>query len=339
MKKFFAIAMVALTIMAVGCKKEDDPSKNVDKTALTELLAQVQSVVNAATTATYPQTAIDAIKSTISEVQNAAESVTTSTQVASLVTRLQEALTNFLESAVDAVKTSQTIFKLSFDEGQGTTLTTTGKNAWTATFEGATADGALPVFVNGKVGKALQFSAGNHLVLKDADPSQICTNHLSISCWVKPAEQRAGNYIFSCNSWDSCKFQIQDSDRPFMTVHTTGGWVDADCNVSEAAAAGNWTHVVAAWDGEAGTMAFYINGEETVVWTVEGETSKGAGLKGSIIAPEDTKDCVIIGARQSLYMAGADAISDYFEGIIDEIAVYNVTLSKGQATKLYNDTK
>ena len=173
MKKFFAIAMVALTIMAVGCKKEDDPSKNVDKTALTELLAQVQSVVNAATTATYPQTAIDAIKSTISEVQNAAESVTTETQVSSLVTRLQEALTNFLESAVDAVKTSQTIFKLSFDEGQGTTLTTTGKNAWTATFEGATADGALPVFVNGKVGKALQFSAGNHLVLKDAG---VCQN-------------------------------------------------------------------------------------------------------------------------------------------------------------------
>lgn len=339
MKKFFAIAFVALTLMVAGCDKEKQPENQVDKTAVTELLNQVQATVNAATTATYPQAAIDALKATISEVQNAVANVTSETQVSSLVTRLQEALTNFLESAVDAVKTSETIFKLSFDEGTGTTLTTTGKNAWTATFEGATADGALPVFVAGKVGKALQFSAGNHLVIKDAVPAQICTNHLSISCWVKPAEQRAGNYIFSCNSWDSCKFQIQDSDRPFMTVHTTGGWVDADCNVSEAAPAGSWTHVVAAWDGDAGTMAFYINGEETVVWTVEGETSKGAGLKGSIIAPEDTKDCVIIGARQSLYMAGADAIGDYFEGVIDEIAVYNVTLSKGQATKLYNDTK
>ena len=339
MKKLFAIAFVALTLMVAGCDKEKQPENNVDKTAVTELLNQVQATVNAATTATYPQAAIDALKATISEVQNAVANVTSETQVASLVTRLQEALTNFLESAVDAVKTSETIFKLSFDEGTGTTLTTAGKNAWTATFEGATADGALPVFVAGKVGKALQFSAGNHLVIKDAVPAQICTNHLSISCWVKPAEQRAGNYIFSCNSWDSCKFQVQDSDRPFMTVHTTGGWVDADCNVSEAAPAGSWTHVVAAWDGEAGTMAFYINGEETVVWTVEGETSKGAGLKGSIIAPEDTKDCVIIGARQSLYMAGADAISDYFEGIIDEFAVYNVTLTKGQATKLYNDTK
>ena len=339
MKKIFAIAMVALTLMIVGCNPNTDPENNVDKTALTEILTQCKTAFAAATAATYPQASIDAFSATISEVENAAANVTTDTQVASLVTRLQEALTNFLESAVDAVKTSQTIFKLSFDEGEGTTLTTTGKNAWTATFEGATADGALPVFVAGKVGKALQFSAGNHLVLKDAVPAQICTNHLSISCWVKPTEQRAGNYIFSCNSWDSCKFQIQDSDRPFMTVHTTGGWVDADCNVSEAAPAGSWTHVVAAWDGEAGTMAFYINGEETVVWTVEGETSKGAGLKGSIIAPEDTKDCVIIGARQSLYMAGADAISDYFEGIIDEIAVYNVTLSKGQATKLYNDTK
>lgn len=339
MKKFFAIAFVALTLMVAGCDKEKQPENQVDKTAVTELLNQVQATVNAATTATYPQAAIDALKATISEVQNAVANVTSETQVSSLVTRLQEALTNFLESAVDAVKTSETIFKLSFDEGTGTTLTTTGKNAWTATFEGATADGALPVFVAGKVGKALQFSAGNHLVIKDAVPAQICTNHLSISCWVKPAEQRAGNYIFSCNSWDSCKFQIQDSDRPFMTVHTTGGWVDADCNVSEAAPAGSWTHVVAAWDGDAGTMAFYINGEETVVWTVEGETSKGAGLKGSIIAPEDTKDCVIIGARQSLYMAGADAIGDYFEGVIDEIAVYNVTLTKGQATKLYNDTK
>lgn len=339
MKKFFAIAMAALTLMAVGCKKDNGNEENVDKTALTELIAQAKASLASATSTTYPQSAIDAFSATVTEVEKAADSATTEAQVASLIARLQEAYTNFLESAVDAVKTADTIFKLSFDEGTGTTLTTAGKNAWTATFEGATADGAVPTFVDGKVGKALNFSAGNHLVLKDADPSQICTNHLSISVWAKPAEQRAGNYIFSCNSWDSCKFQIQDSDRPFMTVHTTGGWVDADCNVSEAAPAGSWTHIVAAWDGEAGTMTFYINGEETVVWTVEGETSKGAGLKGTIIAPEDTKDCVIIGARQSLYMAGADAINDYFEGALDEIAVYSVTLTKGQAAKLYNDTK
>lgn len=335
MKKFFAIAMTALTLFAVSCKK-DEPGGGIDKTTLTTLITQCKAVLASATTATYPQTAISAFSATINDVETAAASVTTQAQVNSLVTRLQAALTTFQESAVDAIKTADTIFKLSFD---GESLVTTGKNAWNATREGATADGALPVFVDGKVGKAMQFAAGNHLVIKDAVPAQICGNHLSISCWVKPNTQRAGNYIFSCNSWDSCKFQIQDTDRPFMTVHTTGGWVDADCDVSEAAPAGAWTFAVAAWDGEAGTMTFYINGQQTVVWTVEGEKSKGAGLKGTIIGPEDAKDCVVVGARQSLYMAGEAAIEDFFDGIIDELAVYSITLNQGQVTKLYNDTK
>ena len=132
MKKFFAIAMVALTLMAVGCNKEKDPAKNVDKTALTTLVNECQGIINAATTDNYPQAAIDVFKKAIEDVKAAADNAATDAAVASLVSRLTDAKTTFLATELDQINPDDIIFALSFDEGKGTELKTTGKNQWTA---------------------------------------------------------------------------------------------------------------------------------------------------------------------------------------------------------------
>ena len=351
MKKFFAIAMTALTLFAVSCKK-DEPGGGIDKTTLTTLITQCKAVLGTATTATYPQAAISAFSATINDVETAAASVTTQAQVNSLVTRLQAALTTFQESAYDAIKNDDIIFALSFNEGTGTELKTTGKNVWTAKLQKGAEElfpeTKLPEFVDGKVGKALHFNDASHLSIADFDPKAVTgMGAMSISCWVKPDQLRASNYIVSLDSWHVWKFQTQDGGKPFYTLATNKGITDMDNERDGSVEVGKWSHLVISWSNVTGDINMYVNGELTKTWT--GTDHEGKHGKGSVVSDiaEDRLSIVeiAIGSDETINMKrGAEnaqiiAWDAWFCGTIDELAVYNIALSQGQVTKLYNDQK
>ncbi len=349
MKKFFAIAMVALTLMAVGCNKEKDPAKNVDKTALTTLVNECQGIINAATTDNYPQAAIDVFKKAIEDVKAAADNAATDAAVASLVSRLTDAKTTFLATELDQINPDDIIFALSFDEGKGTELKTTGKNQWTAVLQKGAEElfpaTRLPEFVDGKVGKALHFADASHLSISDYDVAKVTgIKNLAISCWVKPDQLRASNYIVSINSWHVWKFQTQDGGKPFLTLATNNGITDMDNETDGSVAVGSWSHLVVSWDGATGNIDMYVNGELTKTW--EGAAHDGKHKAGSIIsAPENDKVEIAIGSDETINMKrGADnaeisAWDAYFAGTIDELAVYSAPLTSGQVKKLYNAQK
>ena len=70
MKKFIALFVAAVAILAVSCKKNDTPSKpSVDLTEINALISQCETLVNGATTAKYPQASIDAFKKVIADVK------------------------------------------------------------------------------------------------------------------------------------------------------------------------------------------------------------------------------------------------------------------------------
>ena len=351
MKKFFALFVAAAAILAVSCNKNDDskPTPDVDLTALNTLVSQCETLVNGATTAKYPQEAIDAFKKVISDVKTAATSAKTEAAVTSLITRLTEAKTTFEESAVDAIKTDAITFALSFDEGKGTELKTTGKYAWTAKLQKGAEElfpeTKLPEFVDGKVGKALHFADASHLSIADYVPNALTgTKAMSISCWVKPDELRASNYIVSLQTWHVWKFQTQDGGKPFFTLATDKGITDMDNETDGSVEVGKWTHLVVTWTNETGDINMYVNGALTKTWT--GADHDGKHGKGSVIASLSQENVELaIGSDETINMKrGADnaeiaAWDAYFHGAIDELAVYNIALSQGQVTKLYNDQK
>lgn len=349
MKKIFAIAVIAIAFLATGCKDGNKEDTSVDKTALTALVAECETLAKDATTDNYPQDAINTFKSAIEAVKTAAESATTEAAVNSLVSRLTDAKTAFLAAELDAINPDDVIFALSFDEGTGTQLTTTGKNAWTAVLQKGAEElfpaTKLPEFVDGKVGKALHFADASHLSISDYNPAAVTgIKNLAISCWVKPDQLRASNYIVSINSWHVWKFQTQDGGKPFLTLATNNGITDMDNETDGSVAVGQWSHLVVSWDGATGNIDMYVNGELTKTW--EGSAHDGKHKAGSIIsAPENENVEIAIGSDETINMKrGADnaeisAWDAYFAGTIDELAVYSAPLTAGQVKKLYNSQK
>jgi hypothetical protein len=138
MKQFKKISMLvaaALFIVAglSSCGGSDDDKTTVDLTTLNSVVDSCTTVLNSATTAEYPQTAITTFQTTLSSVKSAIADSGSLNQAAvnNLIAQLRVAAGTFAESAYDAIPADALTFALSFDEGTGTSLTTTGKYKWT----------------------------------------------------------------------------------------------------------------------------------------------------------------------------------------------------------------
>lgn len=351
MKKFFVILAAVAALTAVSCKKNDEKKDEpkLDLTEINALVAECEDLVKSATTATFTQESIDTFKKAIADVKAAIASATTQATISSLITRLQDAKTAFEESALDLIPEDAITFALSFDEGTGTQLKTTGKYSWTAKLEKGAVElfpnTKLPEFVDGKVGKALHFADASHLSIADYVPAALGGGAISISCWVKPDELRASNYIVSYQSWHVWKFQTQDGGKPFFTLATNKGITDMDNETDGSVEVGKWAHLVVSWSNVTGNIEMYVNGALTKTWT--GTDHDGKHGPGAVIA-EPGEAAILelaIGSDETINMkrgtehAEISAWDAYFHGAIDELAVYNIALNQGQVTKLYNDQK
>jgi hypothetical protein len=351
--RFARVAMIAAVTLTsatvfVACS-DDDTTASADKTELNALIDECDALAGEATTSKYPQAAIDAFN----EVLDAAKTLTNSAdatqlQVDAIVVQLTAAQTVLAGQAYETVPSSALLIGLTFDEGTATTtqLTATGKNL-VATLESAPAaifgaNQPKPSFVDGKKGKAIAFAGGNHLAIAGYSRPDFEGSKLSIAVWVKPSETRENNYIISYNNWHSWKFNLQSNNKPFFTVSTSSGGVDAD-DEGSGVPNNEWTHLVSALDLTAGTLDLYTNGVLVKHWTVADKSN----LTGTILPNESTS--LTIGTFYTL----AGALTDwdgwgtvppadwnaYFVGAMDELKVYNVALTEGQVSGIYNSEK
>jgi hypothetical protein len=350
---FFRSAFVACVSMALlatvytSCTPEE--STTADTTILVAVIDSCQTLADAATTTDYPQLAITTFKSALSVAKTAIlDKKITQTAIDNLVVSLRAAKATFLASAYDAIPSASLLMGLSFNEGTGTQLTAAGKN-WTAVLKKGPAEifgtgTNFPSFVDGKIGKAMYFSNGSHLEIADYTANDLLGSKLSIAVWVKPDSTRAGNYIMSYNYWNSWKFQLQEQNKPFFTIHTNAdGWVDADNQADFSAPNDAWTHLVVTLDMTTKLLTFYVNGAVTMEWNA---TTK-AGLTGTGPFVYATTLPLMIGACTTYAEANAWTWSwthtpanwDGFYGAMDELKMYNIALTEGQVSKLYNEEK
>lgn len=335
---------VSTALILGSCKDDDDDIVEGDKTELNALIAQAEAIAAAATTADYPQSAIDAFKATLQTIKDAAATKLTQTEINNLIVNLNNAMGTFNSQAYGYIDESLYLNAgWNFDEGTGTTATAFSNVKHVATFfRGNTVilgnDAMMPSWTDGVKGKAVYFNKGAHLEVPYTN--SFLPANLTISVWVKPDELYEHNYIVSQNYWNGYKLQTQGGGKPFFTYKKIdGGIIDADNETDNSIKAGQWNHIVVSVNATTKELRFYVDGTLTMTWTE-------ADNIGPLLQTLENAQPFIIGgvatdaelAANFMEWTTADNLG-YFKGAIDELKIYNIALTDGQVSKLYNDEK
>jgi hypothetical protein len=201
------------------------------------------------------------------------------------------------------------------DENSGTTFSDYF-NGNPATFAGT----GGPVFTSGKVNGALDFNGTDHRLSTSAVGTP--TNGITVMAWINPD---------SIGTLD--RGIVSKKDAFILEIESTGAKLsfsilngavlrefEPDVFPGNDLQTGAWTHVAATFDGT--TTTLYING-----MAVGSETSTLSALGNS-------NEPYYIG-----WTAQTNLATDrYFDGRIDEVAVFSRALSATEIQQLYNNT-
>jgi hypothetical protein len=194
-----------------------------------------------------------------------------------------------------------------FEEGTGTTLNDSSGNQNKGTLQYG------PVWVtNGKYGKALRFDGVDDLVtIADSNSLDLTTN-MTLEAWVYPTavlsgwdtillKEQTGEFVYSLYLYANGEANI-----PYGYIFSGGAEYGAS-GISSLPV-NTWTHMAATFDGS--FIRLYINGALAGTTSRSGTiqtSNRGVGIGGNMVWREES-----------------------FPGMIDEIRIYNRTLSASE---------
>tara|TARA_R110002020_G_scaffold326442_1_gene542102 strand:+ start:376 stop:1161 length:786 start_codon:yes stop_codon:yes gene_type:complete len=179
----------------------------------------------------------------------------------------------------------------------------------------ATSSGRLPSGGGGAFANTLSGSfdgTDDYLSVTDV-PALDTASALTFSFWGKPAASGKSLGMESLiSSTDKIILYLWYTNVVYFGVRNGG----SPSAASQAFTAdGNWHHICGTYDGSTGTIKLYIDG--SLVSTQTGAPSTTSDLSGN-------------------FVVGKSGGSDYNEGLIDEVAIFNSALSASDVTAIYN---
>ncbi|RLF09069.1 MAG: hypothetical protein DRJ69_05335 [Thermoprotei archaeon] len=208
-----------------------------------------------------------------------------------------------------------------FDEGSGTTVYDSSGNDRDGIIYGAT-------WTDGKYGKCLSFD-GNDDYVEDADAENYLEGltEITVCMWIKSDITGTDKAFISAR-------EAETGDRVLTIRYDASGYFGGGTNVIKAAFGGTsddtcsqyesssnvqtteWQHIAATWVG-GNAPKLYINGVE--------DTPTYTSNNGTMISGVDT---LRIGCRGT---------GDYWDGLIDEVFIFNKALTSEEISDLYNN--
>jgi len=188
-----------------------------------------------------------------------------------------------------------------------------------------------PTWVNGKFGKALNFDGVNDYVTQGLSLAQ---SQGTIAHWVKPDQLRVMAIYYESDGTTAGQYNGFNDPTSMLEMHTgidgSNNWYaqyQRGTNVSPngfasvgagSVNAGQWSHVVMTWN-TSGSLILYVNGIQVGADNMSGETfvSKTATVK-------------------QIGRVGDGTAARHWDGLIDEVRVYNRALSANEVQQLYN---
>jgi len=216
---------------------------------------------------------------------------------------------------------------LAFDEGAGAIARDSSGNGHDASLEGP------PQWSTGKVGGALQFGNGSHVLDEDAEDYLNGLEALTISMWIK-----AG--VTGTDTGFLIAKDPTDQDNSISMRYDAAGAISGGNNVLKVAVTTDdgeqqlesssnsqsteWQHLCMTW-ASGGLLRLYIDGMEDMPTGRNNANNTG---------PVSTCEKLIIGK------GGKDIINSAgWDGLIDEVRIYGRALAAGEAMWLAGRTQ
>lgn len=344
---FFALACSGLSILSCS----EDKVAPVDKTALGATLDAAKTLITNSVEGTAAgnfqrgskavlQNAID-VAQVVFDLKEATQATVTGAN-----SNLQAAVTAFNGKAVQAIDPANLVGHWTFDE-----LTTSAVGTSVKDYSGSNRNGTLraghPGFNGGSAGITPQLGtdrygvAGKALRLNRGANVEIPYNaalnpaSISISVWVRLSEQRNNRFI-GLHSWLGYKFEVQDGNRPFMTINSTGNNQIYDRDAAVPITTNAWFHLVATHT--AGKMKFYINGVMVKEWTDVPNAARTLATPYNLVLGCDfpTDQYAATDTNYDVDKKIPVAWGGYLNGTLDEVRIYRVALTDAQVTSIYD---
>ena len=209
-------------------------------------------------------------------------------------------------TATTSAAPSGLVAAYAFSEGSGTTVADLSGNNLTGTIQGATWT------TGGMYGSALSFN-GTTSYVDLGNPTQLqLTSSMTIEAWVKAAANPADDGQIVAKANNNSGWQLKttpDTGPQTFGIAVSGSSTGNTQRYSTTTRALNtWYHVAGVYDATAKTLSTYVNG-----------VLSNGSLVGTIPASQFNSTVnANIGRRTNGY---------YFNGVIDEVRIYNRALS------------
>jgi hypothetical protein len=204
----------------------------------------------------------------------------------------------------------------SFDEGAGTTAYDASGKGNNGTIYGAKwTQGALAPSKSGAFGTGLSFDGVNDYVDLPNSTSLNITTPITLAAWIYPRVCGSEDIISRGEMGDprNSMWLSLLSDCKIKFGYEYGSGTNVETLSSSVIKLNEWNFVVAVWDGSYSKIS--IN---------------GGSFEGVISAPNSP------GPFDQPFRIGFSYIGGYFNGLIDEVRIYNRALSEEEIRYLYN---
>jgi fibronectin type 3 domain-containing protein len=204
-------------------------------------------------------------------------------------------------TAITGTTIPELVAAYSFNEGSGTTaIDTSGKDNHGA-IGAATWTGA------GKFGGALSFDGSARVIVADSASLHL-TSGLTLEAWVNPSNVSSGwrDVVYKGNDNYYLEATTSNGERPAagVTVVTSG---NSNTYGPSVLPLNTWTHLAETYDGA--TVRLYVNGVQVA----------STALSGNLVT-----------STSPLEIGGDGIYGQYFQGLIDEVRVFNVARTPTQ---------
>jgi len=195
------------------------------------------------------------------------------------------------------------------DEGKGNTVKDSSKNGNDGTIVGAQ-------WVEGKNGEGLEFDGTNHVEIPATETTDDYMEGFTYLLWVKPtgAPPNANTRLIE-RDWHNPTIQISNAGS-FYGSTVVGGGLDNSAVTGGKWEMEQWSFVALTYDGT--TLELYVDDEMV------------KDLK--VVKPDFTKN----NAQGAIWLATWKNPGWDFKGVLDEVGVFNVALSKNDIQNIMN---